>query len=64
MYVYISVFNMFVSFVHRIWSHLTEMASSNNTTIVLTTHYIEEARQAHLVTARDDSNYENIDILM
>ena len=32
----------------RIWHHLLEIAV-DQTTIVITTHYIEEARQAHLV---------------
>ena len=38
-----------------IWNHLTEMTSSSSsgsgkrTTIVITTHYIEEARQANRV---------------
>ena len=36
-------------FVSRIWQHLTELVSSTQTTIILTTHYIEEARQANVV---------------
>lgn len=32
----------------RIWEHLVEL-SSNGITIIITTHYIEEARQAHMV---------------
>ena len=34
----------------RIWRHLLEITSTGNTTIILTTHYIEEARQAHMVS--------------
>jgi ABC-type multidrug transport system ATPase subunit len=30
----------------RIWSHLTELANVNNVTILMTTHYIEEAKQS------------------
>jgi len=32
-----------------IWDHLTEMSASSSVTIVITTHYIEEARQANRV---------------
>ena len=35
----------------RIWEHLVELVSSSRTTIVITTHYIEEARQANVVSA-------------
>ena len=28
----------------RIWDHLVGISSTNNTTIIITTHYIEEAR--------------------
>ncbi len=40
---------MRLGFTCRIWEHLKMMASSSQTTIIITTHYIEEARQAHLV---------------
>eukprot|EP00731_Ephydatia_muelleri_P031186 Em0022g700a len=33
----------------KIWHHLTQLIQTQQTTIVITTHYIEEARQAHLV---------------
>ena len=33
----------------RIWEHLLEIAEYGNTTIIVTTHYIEEARQANMV---------------
>ena len=34
---------------YRIWEHLVELVSTARTTIVITTHYIEEARQANIV---------------
>ncbi|XP_065917161.1 ABC transporter G family member 20-like [Dysidea avara] len=33
----------------KIWRHLMEITAAGNTTIVITTHYIEEARQANVV---------------
>ena len=33
----------------RIWSHLLELARERGKTIVITTHYVEEARQADVV---------------
>nr|XP_006817503.1 PREDICTED: uncharacterized protein LOC102803451 [Saccoglossus kowalevskii] len=33
----------------RIWQHLIELTKSGNVTIIITTHYIEEARQADIV---------------
>ena len=36
-------------FRHRIWSHLVRLSSEHGTTVIVTTHYIEEARQAHTV---------------
>ena len=38
---------------YRIWIHLQEITSFSDTTIIITTHYIEEARQANMV----NSNY-------
>jgi len=35
---------------YRIWEYLVELVSTTRTTIVITTHYIEEARQANLVS--------------
>ncbi|KAK5638168.1 hypothetical protein RI129_012463 [Pyrocoelia pectoralis] len=32
-----------------IWNHLTEITRDGGTTVILTTHYIEETRQAHLI---------------
>ena len=33
-----------------IWSHLIKISRTTTTTIVITTHYVEEARQAHRVS--------------
>lgn len=33
----------------KIWHHMIELASNQQTTIIITTHYIEEARQANVV---------------
>ncbi|KAF8781921.1 ABC transporter G family member 23 like protein [Argiope bruennichi] len=32
-----------------IWKHLQKLASTDSITIIITTHYVEEARQAHVV---------------
>jgi len=34
----------------RIWDHLLDITSTGNNTIIITTDYIEEARQAHVVS--------------
>lgn len=33
-----------------IWERLLQMAANGNKTVIITTHYIEEARQAHTVS--------------
>lgn len=33
-----------------IWTHLVRITSSGDKTVIITTHYIEEARQAHSVS--------------
>lgn len=33
----------------NIWNYLVQICKDSNKTIILTTHYIEEARQAHSV---------------
>jgi len=32
-----------------IWNHLCSLVAANRTTVIITTHYIEEARQAHTI---------------
>ena len=32
-----------------IWRHFTDITSNGNTTIIITTHYIDETKQAHLI---------------
>lgn len=34
----------------KIWNYLLEGATKYNKTVIITTHYIEEARQAHRVS--------------
>jgi len=34
---------------HNIWQHLVYLTTKEHKTIVITTHYIEEARQAHVI---------------
>ena len=46
---------MNVCAVPRIWHHLMDLVSSQHTTIIITTHYIEEARQAHMVSRAGDA---------
>lgn len=33
----------------NIWNHLVEITKHGRTTVIITTHYIDETRQAHLV---------------
>ncbi|XP_074593668.1 ABC transporter G family member 20-like [Brevipalpus obovatus] len=39
-----------------IWSHLNELAKKDGMTVIITTHYIEEARQADMVGLMRESN--------
>lgn len=32
-----------------IWNHLVQITKNNRTTVIITTHYIDETRQAHLI---------------
>lgn len=32
-----------------IWDHMVEIVKNGNTTVIITTHYIEETRQAHVI---------------
>lgn len=34
----------------NIWDHLVDITSTGNRTVIITTHYIEETRQAHMVS--------------
>jgi len=36
-------------FYYSIWNHLVQITKDGNKTVIITTHYIEEARQAHTV---------------
>lgn len=36
-----------------IWHHLVQITKDGNKTVIITTHYIEEARQAHAVRGVD-----------
>nr|CAD7428403.1 unnamed protein product [Timema monikensis] len=49
----------------NIWEHLVDIAKCGNKTIIITTHYIEEARQAHMCSSQDlmfmDSNPAGVD---
>ena len=36
-------------FLPSIWNHLVQITKDGNKTVIITTHYIEEARQAHTV---------------
>lgn len=39
-----------VWFACRIWQHLVEIVKKGNVSVIITTHYIEEARQANVVS--------------
>lgn len=34
----------------NIWDHLVDITSTGNRTVIITTHYIDETRQAHMVS--------------
>ncbi|KAK7791859.1 hypothetical protein R5R35_000907 [Gryllus longicercus] len=34
---------------HSIWEYLTKLTEGGKTTVIITTHYVEEAQQAHIV---------------
>lgn len=50
MFVYLCVCSCVLA-IFRIWEYLVELVSTTRTTIVITTHYIEEARQANWVSS-------------
>lgn len=35
---------------NNIWDHLVEITNTRKKTVIITTHYIEETRQAHVVS--------------
>lgn len=37
----------------NIWDYLVKLATEQKRTIIITTHYIEEARQAHVVSSHN-----------
>lgn len=37
------------SYFNSIWNHLVQITKDGHKTVIITTHYIEEARQAHTV---------------
>ena len=41
----------FFSPLPRIWDYLVTITRDDHKTVIITTHYIEEARQAHTVSA-------------
>ena len=49
--------NLFVSY--SIWKYLRKVSVSSNTTIIITTHYIEEARLADKVNIVHSYNMED-----
>ena len=48
----------------RIWGHLTELTSSHQSTVIITTHYIEEAKMAHTVSRCCELVYKPVTILI
>lgn len=43
-----AILHIFSAF--SIWNHLVQITKDGNKTVIITTHYIEEARQAHTVS--------------
>lgn len=41
----------------RIWQHLVEIVKDGQVSVIITTHYIEEAGQAHMVSGRAPSRH-------
>ena len=40
---------LYVLATHRIWKHLADLTTSQKSTAIITTHYIEEAKMADYV---------------
>lgn len=49
-FVWYCLFTMFLCKCFSIWNHLLTLCTENKITIIITTHYIEETRQAHVVS--------------
>lgn len=43
------IFSIYICFA-SIWNHLVQITKDGHKTVIITTHYIEEARQAHTVS--------------
>lgn len=42
---------MFFYIIHRIWTFLLDSVAKTNMTVIITTHYIQEANQSNKVSA-------------
>lgn len=45
-----------------IWDHLVEITNTGGRTVIITTHYIEETRQAHMVCEKSTPSIENANV--
>jgi len=43
----------------RIWQHLVDIVRGGQVSVIITTHYIEEARQANTVRDHPELTYNN-----
>lgn len=44
------VFKDLICFLSRIWKHLLRIVKEDKVSVIITTHYIEEATQANMVS--------------
>ena len=47
--VFVRIKEFISQLLNRIWDHLVEMSNKEKISILITTHYVEEARRAHVV---------------
>jgi ABC-type multidrug transport system ATPase subunit len=47
-----------------IWNHLVQITKDGNKTVIITTHYIEEARQAHTVSDISDQKVYILEVIL